>query len=377
MGRSGTGKLAPMRRWVEELQRALTSGPDLAGEGLIDASEVDDAEAVRSAFEVRIPPAYLSRLAGRDPEDPIWRSVVPTPAELDTRPEERADPIGDAAHTPVAGITHRYPDRALLKPTHTCAVYCRFCFRRETVGDAERTLKRSDLEAALAYIERTESLWEVILTGGDPLVLSDERLAGIVERLRGLDHVRVLRFHTRVPLVLPARVTDELLEILAPAGRRAKPAYVVTHINHVHELGPEAEEALARLADRGVPLLNQSVLLKGVNDTPEAMEALLRRLVELRIRPYYLHHGDLARGTGHFRTTLTAGQELVRALRGRLSGIALPRYVLDIPGGYGKVPVGPRYLTPDGPDAYRVEDPEGRTHRYPPLSSDDGDGEDG
>jgi lysine 2,3-aminomutase len=366
-GATGAAETAGPRTWRAELRAALRTGDDLAAAGLIAPARAAEAERVRAVFDVAIPPSYLDAIAAAGPADPAWRSAVPSAEELIVRPEELRDPIGDEAHAPVPGVTHRHPDRALLKPTHACAVYCRFCFRRYAVGKGEQTLRRSELEAALGYIERTPELWEVILTGGDPLVLSDGRLGGILDRLRAIGHVRVLRVHTRVPAVLPARVTDSLAALLAgPRTRPRKPVWVVLHVNHARELTPAAEAAIDRLADRGIPLLNQSVLLRGINDTVAAQEALLRRLVELRVKPYYLHHADLARGTGHFRTTLEAGQALVRALRGRASGLCQPAYVLDLPGGHGKVPVGPGYVHHEGGETW-IEDPEGTRHRYPPA----------
>lgn len=365
----------PHESWSAELRAALRTGDQLAAAGLIAPERAAEAERVRAVFDVAIPPSYLDAIVEAGPADPVWRSAVPSVEELAILPEELADPIGDEAHTPVPGVTHRYPDRALLKPTYACAVYCRFCFRRYAVGKGEDTLRRSELDEALGYVERTPELWEVILTGGDPLVLSDGRLAEILDRLRGIEHVKVLRVHTRVPVVLPARVTDGLAELLAgprPRPRaegRRKPVWVVIHANHVQELTPAAEEAIERLADRGIPLLNQSVLLAGVNDTAEAQEALLRRLVELRVKPYYLHHADLARGTGHFRTSLDRGQELVRELRGRVSGLCQPTYVVDLPGGHGKVPAAAgsvhREGGPSGEETVWIEGPDGRRHRYP------------
>ncbi len=360
----------PRESWSAELRAALRSGDDLAAAGLIAPERAAEAERVRAVFDVAIPPSYLDAMVEAGPADPVWRTAVPSIEELAIRPEELADPIGDEAHTPVPGVTHRYPDRALLKPTYACAVYCRFCFRRYAVGKGEETLRRGELDAALAYIERSPALWEVILTGGDPLVLSDGRLAEILERLRAIEHVRVLRVHTRVPVVLPARVTDRLVELLAGPRPRSraegprKPAWVVIHANHVQELTPAAEEAIERLADAGLPLLNQSVLLAGVNDTAEAQEALLRRLVELRVKPYYLHHADLARGTGHFRTGLERGQELVRELRGRVSGLCQPTYVVDLPGGHGKVPAAAGAVFREEAETW-IEAPDGRRHRYP------------
>jgi lysine 2,3-aminomutase len=288
---------------------------------------------------------------------------VPDAAELDVRPEENADPIGDHARSPVEGIVHRYPDRVLLKLTHICAVYCRFCFRREMVGpDKPNALSREALAAALDYIRKHQDIWEVILTGGDPLVLSARRLRETMKALVAIDHVKVVRIHTRVPIADPARITPELVRAMKIKG---KPTYVALHVNHARELSPEARIAVARMADAGIPLLAQTVLIAGVNDKAETLEALMRALVECRIKPYYLHQGDLAPGTSHLRTDIAAGQDLVKELRGRVSGLCQPTYVLDIPGGYGKSPVGPNYIDAAG-DGYSVEDFTGRRHAYPP-----------
>jgi lysine 2,3-aminomutase len=296
-----------------------------------------------------------------DPADSIARQFVPTEAELVQRPEESADPIGDEAHSPVTGIVHRYADRVLLKANHACAVYCRFCFRREMVGpQGQRPLSPGQLDQALGYVAAHPEVWEVIVTGGDPFVLSPRRLADLMRRLDGIDHVRVVRFHTRVPAVDPRRVTPALVRALKSSD---KAVYVALHADHPRELTPAARAACARLVDAGVPMLGQSVLLKGVNDDPATLEALMRAFVETRIKPYYLHHADLAPGTGHFRTSIAEGQALMRDIRGRVSGLCQPTYVLDIPGGHGKVPVGPGYL-----DAGEVEDPCGGRHAYPPPS---------
>jgi lysine 2,3-aminomutase len=246
----------------------------------------------------------------------------------------------------------------LLMPVMTCPVYCRFCFRREAVG--EGPLSREELDAALDYIRGHDEIWEVILSGGDPLVLSPRRLSAIVDALDAIPHVGVIRIHTRVPVAEPDRITPDLVVAL----KRDTPVYVTLHCNHARELAPAARAAIARLVDAGLPMLSQTVLLKGVNDDAATMEALMRALVRCRVKPYYLHHGDLARGTGHFRATLAAGQALTRALRGRLSGIAQPTYVLDIPGGHGKAPVGPCYLREADGGGWRVEDWQGRDHPY-------------
>lgn len=328
----------------------------LAEAGLLAADQVPALDAVAERYAIAVPP-HLADLIG-SPDDPIGRQVLPRLEELDARPEERADPIGDAAHSPLPGLVHRYPDRVLLTLLHVCPVYCRFCFRRERVGPgAEAVLPEADVERALDYIAERPAIWEVIFTGGDPLGLPPRRLAAVVERLAGMPHVRILRFHTRVPVAVPEWVTAELAEALLATG---KTTYVGVHCNHPQELTPAAEAACARLAEAGIALVSQTVLLRGVNDDAETLAALMRRLVELRIRPYYLHHGDLAPGTAHFRLGLAEGRALVAALRGRISGLCQPTYVLDIPGGYGKVPVGPAYV-----EGNRIIDPWGGSHAYP------------
>jgi lysine 2,3-aminomutase len=305
-----------------------------------------------------------------NPHDPIARQCIPDVAELEQGAGESSDPIGDDAWSPVEGIVHRYPDRVLFKVTHICAVYCRFCFRREMVGPGKtKALSPKALERALDYIRTHPEIWEVILTGGDPLVLSARRLRAILKGLANIDHVKVVRIHTRVPVADPARITPDLVRSIKIRG---KPTYVAVHVNHPTELAAGARAACARMADAGIPLLSQTVLLAGVNDTPEIMGALMRALVECRIKPYYLHHGDLAPGTGHLRTDVAAGQDLMRQLRGRLSGLCQPSYVLDIPGGHGKSPVGPSYIESIGSNGsvhFLVEDFKGRRHRYPPAPS--------
>ena len=336
---------------------ALTTAQQLAEAGLIDPARLPELEAVAARYAVAVTPDLAALIDPADPHDPIAAQFIPSGAELDLRPEESADPVGDETHSPVHGVVHRYPDRALLKVTHACATYCRFCFRREMVGPGGLgTLTPDELDAAFAYIAATPALWEIILTGGDPLVLSPRRLAEVMVRLAAIPHVKVVRLHTRVPAVDPARITPELVEALKCEG---KAVYVALHANHVRELTPAARAACARLIDAGIPMLSQTVLLKGVNDDPETLAALMRAFVETRIRPYYLHHPDLAPGTSHLRTGIAEGQAIMRAMRGNLSGLAQPLYVLDIPGGHGKVPVGPGYLC-DGV----VEDPQGGMHSY-------------
>ncbi len=342
--------------------RTLRRAAELAEAGLLPADHGLDALAAR--YAVAVTPTLIDRIDRSDAVDPIARQFIPDAREMDRRPEELTDPIGDAAHSPVPGIVHRYPDRVLLKLVGVCAVYCRFCFRREMVGPgAEANLSDEALDTALAYIGSHPQIWEVVITGGDPLVASPRRLAELMARLAAIDHVRIVRFHTRVPVAAPERVTPALVEALRHVQLTT---YIAVHVNHARELGPAARTAIARLADAGIALVSQSVLLKGVNDDAQTLAALFRALVECRVKPYYLHHPDLAPGTAHFRLPISRGQELMRALRGRLSGLAIPTYVLDIPGGFGKVPIGPDYFeaTPEG---WRVTDYCGGIHAYEPT----------
>jgi lysine 2,3-aminomutase len=346
----------------------LRTPTQLCEHGLARPEQRVALEAVAARYAVALPQALAELIDPNDPRDPIARQFVPDAAELDVQPQELADPIGDDAHSPVEGIVHRYPDRVLLKLTPVCAVYCRFCFRREMVGPEKgKALSAQALKAALDYIRSRPEIWEVILTGGDPLVLSPRRLRAVMQGLAGIQHVKVLRIHTRVPVAAPSRVTAELVRAIKVKG---KPTYVALHVNHPRELTEAARAACARMADAGLVLLGQSVLLKGVNDTPKVLGDLMRALVECRIKPYYLHHADLAPGTAHLRTDIATGQDLMRGLRGRLSGLCQPIYVLDIPGGHGKSPIGPNYLTQAGSNGsahFVVEDYEGRWHSYPPA----------
>lgn len=330
-------------------------------------------ERVAQKYAVAITPA-MSRLTGRDGTDPISRQFLPDARELDTRADELTDPIGDKAHEAVKGLVHRYPDRVLFKLSPVCAVYCRFCFRREMVGpDNGVTLSAAEFDAALGYIRANPQIWEVILSGGDPLVLSPRRVRETTEALSGIAHVKVLRWHTRVPAVAPECITPELVEALR-ATKRA--VWVALHVNHARELTPEARAAIGRLVDAGIAMVSQTVLLAGVNDEPETLEALLRALVESRVKPYYLHHLDRAPGTSHFRTSIEHGQALTARLRGRLSGLAQPTYVLDLPGGHGKMPIGPGWIetveTAEGVTTYVIRDAAGCSHCYadpvPPSS---------
>ncbi len=333
---------------------------EFVNSGLVAPERLDEIRQVAMLFQVALTEDVAALIDPADPADPIAAQFVPSVAELETAGEERADPIGDERWSPVPGIVHRYADRVLLKPTLVCPVYCRFCFRREQIGARGKVLSRAALERAYAYIRERREIWEVVVTGGDPLLLSPRRIAAIVRALAAIDHVQVIRFHTRVPVVDPRRVTAALVAAL----EAEKAVYVVLHANHPRELTDPVKRAVRRLVRAGVPVLSQSVLLRGVNDDAATLEALFRTLVAMRVKPYYLHHPDLARGTGHFRGDVADGQRLMRELRGRVSGLCQPTYVLDIPGGHGKVPIGPNWLHRDD-KGWVVEDPDGVAHRYP------------
>ncbi|MEQ1785189.1 MAG: lysine-2,3-aminomutase-like protein, partial [Hyphomonadaceae bacterium] len=298
------------------------------------------------AYATAITPAIAALINRSDRADPIALQFVPSPAELDIQPDELPDPIGDKTHEPVEGIVHRYPDRALLKVVSVCPVYCRFCFRREMVGpDKDGNLTPAELDAALGYIRAHPEIWEVILTGGDPFMLSARRAAALTRELEAIPHVKVIRWHTRMPIADPARVSNEFVSAISST---TKAVYVAVHCNHANELSPEAREALGRMADAGIPLLGQTVLLNRVNNDIGTLADLMRALVEARVRPYYLHHPDLAPGTSHFRLSLEEGQGLVRQLRDRISGLAQPQYVIDIPGGVSKALASPADVETEG-----------------------------
>ena len=316
---------------------------------------------VASRYAVAITPAMDALIDPTNPADPIAAQFRPDARELEIAPDELSDPIGDDAHTPVKGVVHRYADRALLKLVHVCPVYCRFCFRREMVGpQGDGALTGAELDAALAYIESQPKIWEVILTGGDPFLLSARRVREITERLAAIEHVSIIRWHTRIPAVDPLRVTPDLVEALRVEGAST---YVVLHTNHARELTEQACAAIARIVDSGVPMLAQTVLLRGVNDDVETLETLMRALVEARVKPYYLHHLDKAPGTSHFRCSIERGQELTQALQERVSGLAQPNYILDIPGGHGKAPLASQAVR-KSEDGYEVRDRNGVWRKY-------------
>ena len=321
--------------------------------GLLDPSDRARIDAVATRYAVALTPTMRTLIEA--PDDPIARQFVPSTEELTTAPHEHPDPIGDDKFSPIKGVVHRYPDRALLKPLLLCPVYCRFCFRREHVGPDGGVLTAAELEAAYAWFAAHPEVREVILTGGDPLLLSPRRLAAIIATLSAMPHIETLRIHTRVPTTDPGRIDEAVTGALATD----RSLWLVLHANHAREFSAEAKAALTRLRRAGVPLLGQSVLLRGVNDSAAALEALFRAMVASGVKPYYLHQLDAAPGTARFHVPIAEGQRLLAALRGRVTGLAWPTYVLDIPGGHGKVPIGPDFLQPDG----YVRDPAGVRHQ--------------
>ncbi len=339
--------------------QTLRHAEALAAAGLVPRRAVEDLERVEQRYAVAIPSAMQALIA--QPDDPIGLQFIPDPAELVTAPHERADPIADDVLSPIKGVVHRYPDRALLKPLLICPVYCRFCFRREHVGPDGGLLTEPELRAAYDWFAAHPAIREVILTGGDPLMLSPRRLASIVGALSAIPHIEILRIHTRVPVAEPVRITHALTDALGTP----KSMWVVLHANHAREFTPEADRAIRHIQVRAIPVLGQSVLLRGVNDSVEALEALFRAMLAVRVKPYYLHQLDPAPGTARFHVPIEEGRRLLAQLRGRVTGLAWPTYVLDIAGGHGKVPIGPDYLEPDD----RVRDPGGIVRERRPEPS--------
>ena len=322
----------------------------------------DTHPALLKKYAVRITDTVKSAIQGAVLYDPVAKQYIPQLQELDIHPEELQDPIGDDAHTPVKGIVHRYPDRVLFKPVNVCAVYCRYCFRREHVGPAHAApLSPQEIDTAITYIAARPEIFEVILTGGDPLVMSAKHLKDIMDRLSTIPHVKIVRFHTRVPIADPKRMTDEVIKVMSGTD---KAVYMALHVNHAQELTEDVRACLKKLHTGGISLLSQSVLLKGVNDDASILADLYRELLGLNVKPYYLHHPDLAPGTSHFRLSLKRGQEIVQQLRGHLSGLCQPTYMLDIPGGHGKVPCTPGTPTEQESGIYEIIDFNGNTHTY-------------
>lgn len=343
-----------MQKWQQSLQQAVTDPAELAERFAIDPAPL---QAVAKRYPMRISRTYFELI--EQPGDAIWCQCVPDPREL-TDPTPSADPLDEARLSPTPAIVHRYADRVLLLAGGECATYCRFCTRKRKLGCGTMQVSAAQLEAGIAYMADHSQVRDVLLSGGDPLLFEDEQLASILQRLYAIPHVEMVRIGSRLPVTLPERITDQLCRML----RRFAPLYLNTHFNHPRELTPQAVAACSKLADAGVVLGNQTVLLRGVNDTAATLAALWRGLLRLRVRPYYLHHMDLVRGTGHFRTRIETGLKILQTLRGPLSGMALPHYVIDAPGGKGKIPLLPEYLLELG-DRALLRTPGGEIIKFP------------
>ncbi len=300
-------------------------------------------------------------MKSQDLSDPVAKQYLPAPEENIINLKENSDPIGDHTHSPIKGLVHRHPDRALLKITDSCSVYCRFCFRKEMVGKGQGTLKDHEIENILSYIQNNPQIREVILSGGDPLTLSNRRISSLLGKLELIEHLDVIRFHTRAPMVTPDRIDQEFLNII---NNYSKAIYIVIHVNHAQEINQKIIPVFKQLSRTRATILSQTVLLKGINDSVNVLENLFRILVKNAVKPYYLHHPDLAQGTGHFRISIAEGQALMKALNGRISGLCLPNYVLDMPGGFGKIPINYSSIKLLEKDKYLIEDIHGQQHIY-------------
>ena len=325
--------------------------------------EPDEAEGIKKAlakFRMAITPYYLSLIDPNDPYDPIRRQAIPQGAECNIAPADLNDPLHEDEDSPAPGLTHRYPDRVLFLITDMCSMYCRHCTRRRFAGQKDDESPSERIEKCLAYIEKTPQVRDVLLSGGDALMVSDKKLEYIIQRLRAIPHVEIVRIGSRTPVVCPQRITPELCEML----KKYHPIWLNTHFNHPNEFTPEAEQALARLANAGIPLGNQTVLLRGVNDCVHVMKKLMHELVRNRVRPYYIYQCDLSMGLEHFRTPVSKGIEIIENLRGHTSGYAVPTFVVDAPGGGGKTPVMPQYVISQSPDKVILRNFEGVITTY-------------
>jgi lysine 2,3-aminomutase len=326
--------------WRWQLANRVTTVNELNQIINLTDEEKEIIEKSLNTLRMAITPYYASLMDPTDPTCPVRMRAVPKILETQVSPEDMVDPLHEDVDSPVPGVTHRYPDRVLFLVTDQCSMYCRHCTRRRVAGETDRPRSQAEIDEAIAYVRNTRGVRDVLLSGGDPLTLSTNRLEYIVAKLHEIPHVEIIRYGTSIPVVMPQRVTDELLDMM----KKYQPVWLNTHFNHPKEITAESRQALAKLADAGIVLGNQSVLLKGVNDCPYIMKELVQRLVQNRVRPYYLYQCDLSRGIAHFRTSVSKGIEIIEHLRGHTSGFAVPRFIVDVPGGGGKTPVGPCYV---------------------------------
>ncbi|KUG02775.1 lysine 2,3-aminomutase [hydrocarbon metagenome] len=341
--------------WKWQVRNRITTVEELKQIVLLSDQEEEGIRSCLKNLRMAITPYYASLIDPHNSNDPIRKQAIPVPMETEQASCDMQDPLDEDKDRPVKGITHRYPDRVLFLITDQCAMYCRHCTRRRMAGATDQTMPREDLVNALDYIAKTQQIRDVLISGGDSLLVKDDTIAYILERLRRINHVEVIRFGSRTPVVLPQRITDELCNIL----KKYHPVWFNTHFNHPQEITPESQEACRKLADAGIPLGNQTVLLKGINDCPYIIRKLMHQLVKIRVRPYYLYQCDLSTGIEHFRTPVSKGIEIMELLRGHTSGFAVPTYVLDAPGGGGKIPIAPQYLISQSNDKVILRNYEG------------------
>jgi lysine 2,3-aminomutase len=326
--------------WRWQMRNRIQDAETLGEVINLSSFEIEGIKDALATLRMAITPYYASLMDRDNPSCPVRKQAVPTDRELIKAPEDMADPLHEDTDSPVPGLTHRYPDRVLFLVTDQCSMYCRHCTRRRFAGHHDQPATREQIDRCIEYISNTPVVRDVLLSGGDPLVQSDERLEYIIKRLRDIPHVEIIRIGTRTPVVMPQRITEDLCNML----KKYHPVWVNVHFNHSKEMTPAAEEACARLANAGIPLGNQSVLLKGINDCPHVMKKLVHDLVRNRVRPYYIYQCDLSQGIGHLRTSVARGIEIIESLRGHTSGYAVPTFVVDAPGGGGKIPVMPQYM---------------------------------
>lgn len=347
--------------WKWQFSHRITNVDSLSK--VLDLSENDKSDISKclQSFRMAITPYYASLIRSNSPDDPVRMQCVPSIKETYDCENDLADPLNEEGDSPVPHIVHRYPDRVLFIVTLKCSMYCRHCTRRRTVGEEDHMISDKDYNIALDYIRKHTEIRDVLISGGDPLVMSDERLEKIIAGIRSVPHVDIIRIGTRVPVVMPMRITPELTAML----RKYHPIWINTHFNHPNEITPDSEQACTRLVDAGIPLGNQSVLLKGINDNAETMKELLLKLVHMRVRPYYLYQCDLSKGISHFRTTVETGVNIVHSLQGFISGYAVPKYVIDAPNGGGKVPINYEYVLKKDDKEVVMENYRGEIYKYP------------
>ncbi len=338
---------------LNNLKKSLRTPEDFLAAGL-SHEPLETLQKIHDHFSFAITPAVQETI-GLDAHDPVALQYVPELSELDIKAFELNDPIGDDVHLKSPGVVHRYPDRCLIKISNICPVYCRFCFRKEKIGPGSPALGPQERAAAYAYIQNHPEIWEVILTGGDPLILNPKLLGEVIQELSKIPHLKIIRVHTRVPLTDPDRISENLLHSL----KTPKMLIIAVHANHAQEFSESAKQALLKIRLAGIPMVSQTVLLRNINDQAETLAQLMRTFMEHGVKPYYLHHLDPARGTSHFHVPIQRGQEIMEELRGRLSGLCQPTYVIDIPGGFGKSPLGPNYLNSEKTE---VRDFQGGKH---------------